>query len=99
MALPKLPKGIRFIKGKGSKKYTAIMPDGRKVSFGHIAYEHYKDRVPIRLGGKIWSHRDHGDKERMKRYHKRHSKQMCKDGRYCYKIKYTPSWFSYYFLW
>lgn len=99
MVLPKLPKGIKFIKGKGKKKYTAILPSGKKIHFGHRDYQHFKDSVPKRLGGKIWTHKNHGDKDRMRRYRARHSKQKCKDGTYCYKKKYSPSWFSYHFLW
>ena len=96
---PQLPKGIKFIKGQGKKKYTAILPDGKKVSFGHRDYQHYKDSVPKRLGGGKWSHKDHGDPERRKNYRKRHGGMVCKDGKKCISKKYSPAWFSYYFLW
>jgi hypothetical protein len=61
---PDLPKGIRFQKGPYPKKYQAILPDGKKVNFGDQRYEHFKDRVPKRLGGKLWSHLDHKDPDR-----------------------------------
>ena len=74
MNLPKgmkLPKGIRFVEGPRKKKYTAILPNGRKVHFGHKDYQQYKDSVPIKLGGGIWSHLDHLDPKRRKNYQKR----------------------------
>lgn len=95
----KLPSGIKFTKGPGKKKYTAILPSGKKVHFGHRDYEHYKDSVPKRLGGGVWSHKNHGDRERRKNYRKRHGGMMCKDGTKCIKKRYSPAWFSYYFLW
>ena len=96
----KLPKGIKFQKGPGKKKYTAILPDGRRVHFGHRDYEHYKDSVPTRMGGGIWSHKNHLDKTRRRNYRNRHGGMMCKkQQKKCISIKYSPAWFSYYFLW
>ena len=89
----------RFVKGKYPKKYTAILNDGTKVHFGHQDYQHYKDSVPERLGGGIWSHYDHLDKTRRANYRKRHGAQKTKSGRKAHTIKYSPSWFSYYYLW
>lgn len=94
-----LLKGIRFEKGKGKHKYTAILPDGTRVSFGHTDYQHYKDSVPVNLGGGIWKHMDHGDPSRRSSYKSRHGALKCKDGTLCIRKKYTPAWFSYYFLW
>ena len=95
----KLQKGIIFKKGVGTKKYTAILPSGKKVHFGHSDYEHYKDSVPKKLGGGIWSHKNHLDPQRRKNYRKRHGGMMCKDGTKCISKRYSPAWFSYYFLW
>ncbi len=88
-----LPDGIRFVKGPNGKKYTAIMPDGRRVNFGASGYEQYKDSIPKNLGGQLWAHKNHLDETRRKSYRARHGAQGY------YKIKYTPAWFSYYFLW
>jgi hypothetical protein len=97
---PSLKKGIRFEKSKvSSKKYTAIMPDGKRVNFGAKNYEHYKDSVPVRLGGGVWKHKNHLDKERRKNYRTRHGGVLLKDGRKAVNVKYTPAWFSYNFLW
>lgn len=92
-------KGIQFVEGSGNHKYTAILPNGKKVSFGHRDYEHYKDSVPKSLGGGIWSHMNHLDKKRRDSYQRRHSALLCKNGVQCISIKYTPAWFSYYYLW
>ena len=96
---PALPKGIEFHKGRGRYKYVAVLPDGKRVRFGHSDYQHYKDSVPKSLGGGIWSHKDHGDPQRRERYRKRHAGVLTKDGTPAYKKRYSPSWFSYYFLW
>lgn len=92
-------KNIRFVKGKRTHKYTAILPDGSKVHFGHSSYEHYKDSVPVSQGGGIWSHKNHLDKERRRLYRIRHGNMLCKNGIRCIDIKYSPAWFSYYLLW
>lgn len=91
-----LTKGTKFIKGQNFKKYTALVPINgsiKKVSFGDTRYEHYKDSVPKELGGGLWSHKDHNDKERRKNYRLRHGAQG-----YQHR-KNSPAWFSYYFLW
>lgn len=41
----------------------------------------------------------HKDKARRDRYRARHSKIKLKDGRLAYKVKGTPSYFSYFLLW
>jgi hypothetical protein len=78
-----------FIKGKYPKKYTAIFEHNnkiKKVSFGDVRYEHYKDRTPI----KLYSDLDHLDDKRRMLYHLRHSKDY---------PKYSADWFSKKFLW
>ena len=96
---PKLPKGIYFTVPSNKKKYTAHLPSGKKVSFGAKGYEHYKDWVPKRLGGKRWSHKDHMDSKRRKNYRRRHGSIRLKDGRKAVNVKYSPAWFSYWYLW
>mgnify|MGYP001181122024 CR=1 FL=1 len=100
---PPLPKGTTFqVPSTGNKKYTAIIPlDGkmRRVSFGHKEYQHYKDSVPASLGGQKWKHKNHMDAARRKNYRARHGALVCSNGVLCINIKYSPAWFSYYFLW
>jgi hypothetical protein len=94
-----ISKNIKFIKGSGTHKYTAILPDGRRVHFGHVDYQHYKDSVPVAQGGGVWKHLNHLDPKRRKNYRTRHAGMVCKNGVQCISIKYSPAWFSYYFLW
>lgn len=86
-----------FVKFKKSdrknKKYMAILRNKDtdrtvKVHFGDDRYEHYKDTTGLDL----YSHKDHKDKKRRDNYRKRH-KGFLKKGYY------SPSFFSYYFLW
>ena len=101
MALPKLPKKIYFTVApkKTGKKYIAHLPNGNKVRFGARDYQHYKDFVPKRLGGKKWSHKNHLDKKRRENYRARHKGVLLKSGKRAISVKYSPAWFSYYFLW
>jgi hypothetical protein len=94
-----IPKVEKFVKGKGRYKYTAIMKDGSKVSFGHKDYQQYKDSVPKSMGGGLWTGKNHNDKKRRDSYRKRHRGVLNKLGKPAYKVKYSPSWFSYYYLW
>lgn len=88
-----------FERGKYPHKYVAIMKDGSKVKFGHQDYEQYKDSVPVNLGGGLWSHKNHHDADRRKNYRTRHSGVRTKSGQSATVIKYSPSWFSYHYLW
>ena len=77
-----------------NKKYSAVLLDtvnGKKkyVSFGSRIplYQHYKDSTPL----KLYSHLDHNDKNRRRLYRLRHQKTATKI--------FSPSYFSYHFLW
>ena len=102
--MPTLPKGTKFIIPKsGNKKYTAIIPQPnnktKRVSFGDRRYQQYKDSVPKSMGGGKWSKKNHLDPQRRKSYRARHGNLRCKDGKKCITKKYSPAWFSYYYLW
>lgn len=90
---------IKFEKGKYPYKYTAILSNRKHVSFGHQDYKHYKDSVPKKLGGGIWSHLDHLDLKRRASYHARHSNIKTLNGQYAINVKYSPAWFSMKYLW
>lgn len=81
------------------KKYVAIMVDGRRIAFGNRHYQHFKDSVPKELGGGKWSKLDHGDLKRRKAYRLRHAGVLTTNGKRAIDIKYSPAWFSYYYLW
>jgi len=84
-----------FQNGSNFHKYKVILPNGKTIQFGDKRYQHYKDQTPL----KLYSYLDHNDLERRRRYRARHSKIILKDGTPAYKKKYTPAWFSYYYLW
>ena len=74
----------RFEKSpRKDKKIRAHLPDGSFVDFGHPGYEHYRDKTGL------WSHLDHNDPERRKRFHARHRSYP----------KWTAGWFAKNVLW
>lgn len=90
---------VKFIRGSGKYKYTAHLKNGKKVNFGHRDYQQFKDIVPISKGGGLWRHKDHEDSKRRENYRKRHGGVRTKTGGKAYQVKYSPSWFSYHYLW
>ena len=66
---------IRFEKSPiHGKKYRAFVRDYktrkvRHIDFGASDYPQYKDRVPL----KVYAHKNHGTRKRMRNYFKRHS--------------------------
>lgn len=94
-----IPRVLRFERGDGRYKYTAVLKDGTRVHFGHRDYQHYRDSVPVRMGGGLWRHKDHKDKKRRDGYRSRHAGVLTKSGRPAYQVKYSPAWFSWHYLW
>lgn len=86
---------ITFQRGPRNKKYTAITPDGKMVHFGDRRFEQFHDRTPLHL----YSHLDHNNTARRINYRRRHRAILLKNGEPAYKKKYSPAWFSYYYLW
>jgi hypothetical protein len=101
--MPALPRGTKFVVPKtGFKKYQALIPVSgkiKRVSFGDRRYQQYKDTVPKSMGGGKWTKKNHGDKDRRANYRSRHGGMRCKNGKVCIKVKNSPAWFSYHFLW
>ena len=58
------------------------------IDFGSTSYKHFRDSTPV----KLYSHLDHGDKERRRLYKARH-KGFIKKGYY------SPGFFSMRYLW
>jgi len=99
-------KGIRFERGSGFKKYTAVFPDGERVHFGDTRYQQYRDQVPRSLGGGLYSKLDHHNQVRRANYRKRHG--ALTKSKYIHGVRviqryvdiaFSPAWFSYHFLW
>ncbi len=86
-------------KGTGYKKYKVkIYENGNlinTVQFGDKRYEHYKDTSPL----KLYSHLNHLDVKRRNSYRKRAAGIVNSNYEPTYKIKYTPNWFAYNYLW
>lgn len=84
---------IKFIKSPlKHKKYRAVLQNKKTeqlkhIDFGDNRYEHYKDST----GLKIWSHKDHNDKNRRRLYRARHSANPI--------VPYSANYFSWFFLW
>lgn len=69
------------------KKYRALFKDGRpSVHFGDNRYQQYKDHTSL----KLYSHLDHGDKQRRERYYQRHGRKA---------RLYSAKYFSHKYLW
>jgi hypothetical protein len=51
------------------------------------------------MGGGIWSSKNHGDSSRRRNYRSRHGGVLTKYRSKAYMRKFSPSWFSYHFLW
>ena len=76
------------------KKYDAVLFNAntgryKRVPFGSKIplYEQYKDTTGLKLYSKL----DHGDKNRRRLYRLRH--------KHTYSKIFSPSYFSYHFLW
>lgn len=68
------------------KKYSVLKDGKYLLSFGSSAHEQYKDVTGLGL----WTHKDHLDKERRRRYYARHGKATNKD---------SAKWWSHHYLW
>jgi len=88
--MPKFEKSTR----KG-KKYSVITPSGKKIHFGASGMEQYKDSTGLGL----YSHLDHGDKERRKRYLARAKGIKDKNGNLTWNNKESPNYYSVHYLW
>ncbi len=74
-----------------NKKYDAILKNKetgqiKKIPFGQLPYEHYKDSTGLNL----YSHLDHLNEKRRELYYKRHNKQY---------PKFSADYFSKKYLW
>lgn len=76
------------------KKYMVQYKDGW-IHFGDTRYQHYKDSTPL----KLYSHLDHGDKERRGNYRARASKIRDKEGKLTYNDKSSANYYAYHYLW
>lgn len=77
-----------FVSPRKEKKYAVYVRDGRGgkrlIHFGSREHQHFRDKIGA------FSHLDHGDPERRKRYYQRHGQARSKD---------TAKWWSHHILW
>jgi hypothetical protein len=77
------------------KKYSVITPSGKKIHFGSSSMEQFRDSTGLGL----YSHLDHNDKERRKRYLARAKGIKDKNGNLTWKDKESANYYSIRFLW
>jgi hypothetical protein len=88
--------GLDFKKStRKDKKYMVRTPKGKLIHFGQIGFEQFKDSTGLGL----YSHLDHGDKNRRRLYRLRHRAIKTKDGKPAYKDKESSSYYSWNYLW
>lgn len=101
-------KGVKIEESdKVNKKYKAtikkefwnkehpkdIVNNDKIIYFGAKGYQQYHDQFGI------FSEYDHFDEKRRQNYKKRHGAVKRGDGTLAVDYKYSPAWFSYYYLW
>jgi len=88
--MPKFEKSTRK-----NKKYSVTTPSGKKIHFGDVRYSQYKDSTGLGL----YTHLNHGDKERRKKYLLRAKGIKNKDGKLTWKDPESSNYYSVRFLW
>jgi hypothetical protein len=77
-----------------NKKYM-VKVDDKWVHFGDTRYEQFFDKVPL----KLYSHLNHNDKERQKRYLARAKGIVDKNGNLTWDDKKSSNYWSIRWLW
>lgn len=94
--MSKIIDGIEFRKStRRGKKYMAkpVYSAGPWVHFGAKGMAQYHDRIGE------YAHFDHWDTARRKRYRDRHRAIRNANGQLVYRLRGTPAYYSYYYLW
>ena len=87
--MPEFKKSTRL-----NKKYM-VKVDNEWIHFGDTRYQHFFDRVPL----KLYSHLNHNDKERRRRYLARAKGIVDKNGKLTADNPKSPNYWSIRFLW
>lgn len=77
------------------KKYSVTTPKGKTIHFGDARYEQYKDSTGLGM----YSHLDHLDKDRRKRYLARAKGIKDKSGKLTWKDPESSNYYAVRFLW
>jgi len=87
---------IEFMKSKvKGKKYAVRYKNGPLINFGSSSNSQYKDITGLGL----YSHLDNNDPVKRKAFRARMSKIKNKQGEYVYKLKSSPAYWAYNYLW
>jgi hypothetical protein len=87
---------LKFEKSKSkNKKYLVILPNEKKINFGSLSHEHFKDTTPL----KLYSNLDHNDKKRQKNYCARSAGIKNKKGKLTKNNKESANYYSMRLLW
>lgn len=77
------------------KKYSVITPSGKTIHFGNKNYQQFRDSTGLGL----YSHLDHNDTERRKRYLARAKGIKNKEGKLTWNDKESANYYSIIYLW
>ena len=77
------------------KKYMVKTPSGKWIHFGNKNFQQFKDSTGLGL----YTHLNHGDKERRKRYLARAKGIKDKQGNLTWKNKESANYYSIKYLW
>ena len=86
---------VEFKKSNRKNKKYMVNINNKWIHFGDIRYQHYKDSTPL----KLYTHLDHNDPARRKRYRQRHEAIKTREGQPAYKDKNKASYWAYNYLW
>lgn len=78
-----------------NKKYMVKTPSGRWIHFGAREMEHFRDSTGLGL----FTHLNHGDKERRRRYLARAKGIKDKNGNLTWNNPESPNYYSIRYLW
>jgi len=83
------------MKSKAKGKKYAVVYNGKTINFGSKINSQYKDSTGLGL----YSHLDNNDPVKRKAFRARMSKIKNKEGQYVYKLKSSPAYWAYNYLW
>jgi len=84
-----------FMKSKASGKKYAVFYNGKTINFGSASNSQYRDSTGLGL----YSHLNNNDPVKRKAFRARMSKIKNKQGEYVYKLKSSPAYWAYNYLW
>ena len=84
-----------FTKSKSKGKKYAVTYNNKTINFGSSSNSQFKDSTGLGL----YSHLNHGDKTKRAAFRSRFSKIKNKDGQLVHKLKSSPTYWSWHYLW